>query len=153
MSGAGFRRAHGTLQGQCLCGAVRITVEGGHDPQIGACHCRMCQVWSGGLFVCFEAGADAVHVTGDVARHASSGFSERAFCRSCGSHLWMRDTDRADAPFDLMPGLFEAAHDWPLRSEIYCDRAMAAIRLEGAHERTPKADYERDYNHVEGDDP
>ncbi|MFX0546010.1 GFA family protein [Roseovarius sp. S1116L3] len=139
------------LQGQCLCGAVRVTVTGVYDPAIGACHCRMCQQWSGGLFACFSAGAEAVTVTGPITRHASSSFAERAFCATCGSHLWMRDTDRADAPYDLMPGLFEAAADWPLRSEIYCDQAMAATRLVGDHPRQTAAQYEAEYTHVEGD--
>ncbi|QIE46246.1 GFA family protein [Pseudohalocynthiibacter aestuariivivens] len=142
-----------SIEGKCLCGAVHITVDGRHESQIGACHCRMCQAWSGGLFVCFEADADAVQITGQVARHISSSFAERAFCPTCGSHLWMRDTDRVDAPYDLMPGLFDAAHDWPLRSEIYADRAMTAIRLDGTHRRTSRAEYETTNTHVEGDTP
>jgi len=141
------------MKGRCLCGAVSITVAGEHEHEIGACHCRMCQLWTGGVFVCFRADAPSVQVTGKVACHASSGFAERAFCPVCGSHLWMRDTDRDGAPFDLMPGLFEAARDWPLRSEIYSDRAMASVRLEGTHTRTPSHEFEADNAHVEGDMP
>ena len=48
------------LEGRCLCGAVKIRVKGGHDPRAGACHCRMCQRWTGGVFLCFEAAAEAV---------------------------------------------------------------------------------------------
>ncbi|QYX57212.1 GFA family protein [Roseovarius sp. SCSIO 43702] len=139
------------MKGRCLCGAVEIAVEGAQEHEIGACHCRMCQRWSGGVFVCFRAEAEAVHVRGDVARHASSDFAERAFCPICGSHLWMRDTDRDGAPYDLMPGLFEAARDWPLRSEIYSDRAMASVRLEGAHSRISRTAFEAENEHVEGD--
>ena len=139
------------IEGQCLCGAVKITVAGAHDPRPGACHCRMCQRWSGGLFLCFSAEAHAVTVTGEVARYASSEFAERAFCPRCGSHLWMRDTPPEDAPYDLMPGLFDAAADWPLRSEIYTDRAMASVRLEGDHRRVTRAEYEAKYPHIEGD--
>ncbi|RMF36896.1 MAG: GFA family protein [Alphaproteobacteria bacterium] len=140
----------GHVSGACLCGAVEIRVEGGHDPRIGACHCRMCQRWSGGLFLCFEAARDAVTVTGPVKRHHSSAFAERAFCAECGSHLWMR-TLGPDGGYDLMPGLFDAARDWPLRSEIYTDRAMAAIRLAGDHPRATRAEYEAKTPHVEGD--
>ncbi|TMM52684.1 GFA family protein [Sulfitobacter sabulilitoris] len=137
------------LTGRCLCGAVTVTVAGKHDPRTGACHCRMCQRWSGGLFLCFEAEADAVAVEGEVACYASSSFSERAFCPRCGSHLWMRDTDQPDASYDLMPGLFDAARDWPLRSEIYVDSAMVA--LAGDHPRATGADYEARNKFVEGD--
>lgn len=139
-----------TLEGRCLCGAVSISVKGAHDPRAGACHCRMCQRWSGGLFLCFEAQPEAVTVTGEVARHASSEFSERAFCPRCGSHLWMRDTDKA-AAYDLMPGLFDAALQWPLRSEIYTDQAMAAVQLSGDHRRATRAEYEMKNAFVEGD--
>ncbi|SFU16816.1 GFA family protein [Sedimentitalea nanhaiensis] len=139
------------LSGQCLCGAVTIRVEGAHDPRPGACHCRMCQRWSGGVFLCFEAAAEAVTVDGPATRHASSEFAERAFCGTCGSHLWMRDLGETDGAYELMPGLFDAARDWPLRSEIYIDRAMASARLTGEHARATQAEYEAKNPHVEGD--
>ncbi len=131
-----------------MCGAVTITVAGAHDPQVGACHCRMCQRWSGGLFLCFEAQPEAVNVAGEVTRYASSEFSERAFCARCGSHLWMRDTDAENAAYDLMPGLFDDASNWPLRSEIYTGRAMACVALAGDHSRKTEAEYEANNSHV-----
>ena len=67
--------------------------DGAHDPRVGASHCRMCQRWSGGLFLCFNAEAQAVTVTGEVREFRSSPFSKRGFCPTCGSHLWFRDTD------------------------------------------------------------
>src|SRR3954464_3362225 len=95
------------ITGHCLCGAVTVTVAGEHDPRVGACHCRMCQRWSGGLFVCFAAEASAVTVTGEVARYRSSSFAERAFCPRCGSHLWFNDVEAGSEPksYELMPGL------------------------------------------------
>lgn len=139
----------GPLRGACLCGAVTVTVADVHDPRPGACHCRMCQRWSGGLFLCFEAVADTVTVTGEVARFASSDFSERAFCPRCGSHLWMRDTDGKGGGYDLMPGLFDAMANVPLRSEIYADRAMACVSLAGDHARVSAVDYEASHAHVQ----
>ncbi len=139
----------GKLEGHCLCGAVTITIDGAHVPSPGACHCRMCQRWSGGVFMCFEAAPEAVHVTGDVARYASSIFTERAFCPTCGSHLWMRDIDQPDGNFEVMPGLFDAARTWPTRSEIYTENAIAA--LAGDHPRATGAQYEAKNKFVEGD--
>ena len=141
------------ISGQCLCGAVRIVVSGDYDAWVGACHCDLCRRWSGGLFLAFAARADAVHVRGPVTRHASTDFAERAFCTTCGSHLWMRDTDRTEADYDLMPGLFEATRDWPLRSEIYADRALASAALDGDHTRQSRAEYETTHPHIEGDLP
>ncbi len=140
-----------TIKGHCLCGAVTVTVEG-HDPSIGACHCRMCQRWSGGLFLSFDAPPDRVTVSGPVTQYASSEFAERAFCATCGSHLWMRDTGTDEEEYGLMPGLFDAAHDWPMRSEIYVDRAFAAIRLGGDHERATQAEYESKNLHLDDGD-
>jgi hypothetical protein len=111
----------------------------------------MCQRWSGGLFLCFNADAAGVTVDGPVTRFASSDFAERAFCSVCGSHLWMRDsTGRA---YDLMPGLFHELHDQPLRSEVYSDRAMASVRLQGDHRRATQAEYEQKNQYVAGDAP
>jgi hypothetical protein len=114
----------------------------------------MCQRWSGGLFLCFTADPSAVTVTGPVTRYRSSSFAERAFCPRCGSHLWFNDVDADGRPqsFELMPGLFDAAQDWPLRSEIYVDRAMACVRLQGDHRRKTRAAYEADHPFVPGDD-
>lgn len=141
------------MTGHCLCGAVTITVAGAHDPRPGACHCRMCQRWSGGLFLCFNAEASGVTVAGPVARYASSEFAERAFCSVCGSHLWMRNTNAADTSYELMPGLFDEERDAPLRSEVYADRAMASVQLKGDHRRATQAEYELKNLYVAGDAP
>ena len=139
------------ITGHCLCGAVTIRIAGAHDPRPGACHCRMCQRWSGGLFLLFNAEADGVTVEGPVARYASSDFAERAFCSVCGSHLWMRETDVENPPYGFMPGLFDVARDWPMRSEIYTDRAFASVKLSGDHMRATRAEYEAKNKVIEGD--
>ena len=140
------------IEGHCLCGAVSVRVTG-HGGFTGACHCRMCQRWSGALFVSFNAPADAVTVTGEVTRYQSAPFAERAFCPRCGSHLWMRNTEPDDSSYDLMPGLFDAARDIPLQSEIYTDRALPGLALAGDHRRATRAQYEARNPHLEGDMP
>lgn len=139
------------ISGHCLCGAVTIRVAGAHDPRPGACHCRMCQRWSGGLFLAFDVQSDALTVTGPVVTFASSTFAERAFCSICGSHLWLRDTGPDETTHEVMPGLFDAARDWPLRSEVYADRAYVSVQLQGNHGRITQADYEKKYPFVPGD--
>ncbi|KGJ09133.1 GFA family protein [Paracoccus sphaerophysae] len=140
------------IEGHCLCGAVSVRVTG-HGGFTGACHCRMCQRWSGALFVSFNAPADAVTVTGEVTRYQSAPFAERAFCPRCGSHLWMRNIEADDCSYDLMPGLFDAARDIPLQSEIYTDRALPGLALAGDHRRATRAQYEAGNPHLEGDMP
>nr|WP_268821683.1 GFA family protein [Octadecabacter dasysiphoniae] len=140
------------MHGRCLCGDVRITVDGDYIAAIGACHCIMCQRNNGVVFAAFEASADAVSATGPVRTYASSEFAERTFCGTCGSPLWLRDTKGTYASaYELMPGLFADAAAFPLISEIYHDRAPAYVTLAGDHRRMTRADYEQKNLHIEGD--
>jgi hypothetical protein len=137
------------MHGHCLCGAVTLQVTQ-HRGFTAVCHCRMCQRWTGGLFICVPADEDAVKAIGPVARYASSEFAERAFCGACGSHLWYRAHD-GDGHFGLMPGLFDDARSLPLKSEIYTDRALSGLALPGNHPRATRAQYEAKNAHLEGD--
>ncbi|MCK0168549.1 GFA family protein [Jannaschia sp. S6380] len=145
-------RETGKLEGRCLCGAVRLQIDGGYTAAVGACHCAMCRRWAGTVFAGFDADADAVTVTGDVSRYRSSGFAERAFCPACGSHLWFRDDGDA-VPYEFAPGAFAGAREFPLISEIYIDRAPVWARLAGEHRTATRAEYEARKPFVEGDDP
>ena len=81
------------LTGGCLCGAVRFRLTA-KPFDAGWCHCRTCQLNSGSpamVFAAvpfpdyrFERGEDRV---GTV---RSSSFGHRAFCRDCGTPLYMR---------------------------------------------------------------
>ncbi|MGR3494164.1 GFA family protein [Citreimonas sp.] len=126
------------IEGRCLCGAVHVTV-GDPPGWVGICHCDMCKRWSGAVFACF--GASDVTVTGPVVEYRSSPKSFRAFCGQCGSHLYMADEGRAER--DLMPGLFAETKDWPVRSEIYTDRALCWARLPGDHAQATEAEYQK----------
>lgn len=141
----------GRMEGRCLCGTIRLVVDGAHGATVGACHCRMCRRWSGGVFMVFTAEADAVTVEGPVERYASSGFAERAFCSTCGSHLWFRETGGPSEKYEMIAGLFPEARGFPLTSEIYVDQAPAWARFEGDHRRRSAAEYEAENLFVEGE--
>ncbi|MEJ6389887.1 GFA family protein [Gymnodinialimonas ulvae] len=143
-------RTKGRLEGACLCGAVRITVDGDHIAAIGVCHCGICQRSNGVVWGAFQANAEAVTVTGKVARYASTAFATRVFCPTCGSNLWLRDNDEG-AAYELMPALFPEASDFPVISEIYIDCAPAYAALAGDHRRATRAEYEAKHPHIEGD--
>lgn len=144
-------RRNGILHGECLCKSVSILVNGDYVAAIGACHCKMCQRSNGVLFAAFEAAPDAVSYTGPVKVYASSSFAERTFCGTCGSALWLRDTGPTPAGYELMPGLFDEAKDFPLISEIYHDKAPAYLPLAGDYRRGTRAEYESKNAHIEGD--
>lgn len=140
----------GRLEGACLCGSVRITVDGDHIAAIGVCHCGLCQRSNGVVWGAFQANEDAVTVQGDVTTYASTPFATRVFCPTCGSNLWLRDNDEG-AVCELMPALFPEASDFPVVSKIYIDCAPAYAALAGDHRRATRADYEAKNPHIEGD--
>ncbi|MEM7544905.1 MAG: GFA family protein [Pseudomonadota bacterium] len=134
------------IQGHCLCGAVRLHATQ-YAKTVSACHCSMCRRWTGSAMWCLDVPTEALTVEGPVATYRSSAFAERAWCRDCGTHLWIRDDEGTE--FELMPGLFDAAAKLRLRSEIYIDCAFACISLAGDHDRRTQAEYEKDQRHVE----
>lgn len=132
------------MKGSCLCGAVTVTVRGHAPTGASACHCDPCRTWTGAALWGISAPAGAVEVTGVVAQYRSSRFATRAFCGTCGTHLWIRDDD---GDYDLLPGLFPDARDLPLSHEVYADRAMACVALSGDHRRVSAREYERQHRH------
>ncbi len=74
--------------GGCQCGKVRYALY--VEPQNAhACHCRMCQRATGGVFAAL-AGApkcEFAWTAGAPAIFASSNLAKRAFCRDCGTPL------------------------------------------------------------------
>lgn len=140
----------GRLTGRCLCGAVTMTATpSATEHGVSACHCRMCQRWTGAAFMGFLAEAGDVTISGPVTSYASSSFAERAFCLTCGTHLWFRDHGGS---YELPPGLFDGAAAMPLIREVYADRAMSCLRFAGDHPRVSAAAYEATNLFVEGDD-
>ncbi len=77
-------------KGSCLCGAVKILVKG-ISCEVGACHCGMCQKWTGGPLLAVDCGT-GVSFEGqeNISIYNSSEWAERAFCKKCGSHLYYR---------------------------------------------------------------
>ena len=144
-------RRNGVLSGRCLCGGVKIDVDGDYIAAVGVCHCKMCQRWNGTMFGGFIASADAVSITGEVTCYASSPFSERGFCAACGSHVLLRNTAPEEREIELLPGLFDEARTFPLLSEIYTDRAPHYAPLAGGHRRKTRAEYESQNKFVEGE--
>jgi len=79
------------ITGGCLCGAVRYELSG-PPIDMGTCHCRHCQRWSGSAFHSAVAFAltDLRFAKNEPLRYQSSSIMERSFCPSCGSPLAYR---------------------------------------------------------------
>ena len=121
-----------TIQGQCLCGAVRVTAAV-DKPRIRACHCDMCRRHGSGPFFSLETVAGSVTVTGPAETYTSSDWGGRGFCTTCGSTLWyeMRETGVRN----LSAGLFPNAGGGTLVGEYFSDKCPQGYALAGAHEK------------------
>jgi hypothetical protein len=79
------------LTGSCLCGQVRISVQGAPD-RVGICHCTDCRQESGSAFTFFGVWpAGQFEHTGETAS-----FSGRSFCPHCGGRVFSLDTQEAE---------------------------------------------------------
>jgi hypothetical protein len=78
-----------SVTGQCLCGAVRFTLNGPMH-SVSVCHCGQCRRWHGhvGAYTNVKRAdlgfTDASHLKW----YASSDFARRGFCSQCGSVLF-----------------------------------------------------------------
>jgi hypothetical protein len=94
------------LEGSCHCGAVRFSLESPTPVPYQRCYCSICRKTQGGGGFAINLGGDArslqvegreslaiYHARGP--EHDPEGVShgERAFCSTCGSHLWNYDPD------------------------------------------------------------
>lgn len=107
------------MKGTRLCGAVSITAP--DTTRMNACHCGMCRRWGGGplLTVHCESG---VHIEGTdrIIVYRSSEWAERAFCATCGSHLYYRLIPTGE--YALCAGLFQDGTPFRLEEQIFIDR-------------------------------
>lgn len=79
--------------GHCMCGAVSLRAVDMAD-EFSACHCKMCQRWTGSFFKGVSVATENLKITGreNITVIDSSDFAERAHCSKCGSPIWWRLT-------------------------------------------------------------
>jgi hypothetical protein len=118
--------------GRCLCGNVTYTFKP-RELHIDACHCGMCQRWSGGPGLTVRMTSPA-NVEGEefVSTYTSSEWGERQFCQNCGSHLFFH------APslnyFGVSAGL-------ALTTEIFIDKKPEAYAFANATRQMTEAEF------------
>lgn len=123
--------------GKCLCGAITFTADQ-VEPEIDACHCRMCQRVSGGIFITTTARGLSFAGEEHISKYRSSDWAERAFCEKCGTHLYYRFLDTNE--YEMCVGVFDDQSDFVLASEIFIDRKPDAYALAGDHPRLTEAE-------------
>lgn len=125
------------MKGHCLCGAVRVDLaEPGEAVEL--CQCDMCRRWSGALYSALTAKDFSIQGEDSIRTYRSSEWAERAFCGSCGSHLWFKFLPTGNRSFSA--GLFADAASLPLEKEIFVDEAARWTCIAGDHPRQTGAE-------------
>jgi len=107
------------MRGHCLCGAVAIDAT--NQSELSACHCGMCRRWGGGPLFSVNCGSD-VRISGSesLTVFKSSDWAERAFCATCGTHLYYRMLPAGD--YFMPAGLFQDGVGFELKEQIFIDK-------------------------------
>ncbi|QHQ36532.1 GFA family protein [Algicella marina] len=130
--------------GRCLCGAVTFTVTDEINA-LTACHCGMCQRWGGGVHVGFDTSPAGVTFEGvdNITAYQSSDWAERAFCKTCGSHLYYRLTMEGPhkGVYAMGVGTLDARDGLPLAKEIFVDSKPDGYAFAGDHVRMTEKEF------------
>ena len=108
------------LEGGCLCGRVRFTVDPGGVFDAGWCHCSICRKSSGSAASAWVNVAPAAF---RLAAHRpvfyrSSGIGRRAFCPDCGSQLYF-ELDDAAAYVSIGLGCFDLPEELSIQPRVH----------------------------------
>lgn len=129
------------IDGQCLCGAVKVRAS--IDADVTACHCSQCRRWTGGGPL-YSVRASDLQITGEenIAAYRHSEHGERCFCKTCGTTLWWRMQGKPIA--FVTPGLFDAQDQMRVTEEIFVDhRAAWQMPCPGATQSTEAEELEK----------
>jgi hypothetical protein len=122
-----------TFNGQCFCGAVRITVTG-EPAAAGYCHCSSCRSWSAGpvnAFTLWKPESVAVTQGADkVGEFHKTERSFRQFCKECGGHLMTRHPH-----WNLIDVYAATIPDFPFKPGVHVNYEETVLRV---HDGLPK---------------
>lgn len=123
-----------SLDGGCLCGAVRYRAEAA--PVIQAvCHCRNCQRQAGsGWSMIVGVPAATLQVSGEVRTYQDSGESggavRRQFCPTCGSPLFSHVAASPDLVF-IKAGTLDDTSGFTPQVQVWTDSRQHWIDMPG----------------------
>lgn len=121
--------------GHCLCGAVTVTARL-HGTGFEACHCNMCQRWTGGgPYHAIRAADLEIRGEENIRTFRASDHGERANCTACGSPLYWRLQGR---PIRMIAvGLLDDQTGLHIANEIFVDHRPEWMPVhEGATQET-----------------
>jgi len=123
-------------EGGCLCGAVRLKVEG-QPINVRLCHCRLCQKAMGSpYFARALFPQTAVTIEGDTGRYPSSERLDRVFWKTCGTRLCTWRTNGSAAGIAL--AVFDDRHAFAPTEHIWVSEKMNWVRLDDGLPQYPE---------------
>jgi hypothetical protein len=127
-----------SMNGGCLCGAVRVVAELDNTDH-SACHCAMCRRWSGGAPF-FGTRARSVTFEGNenISRYESSSWAERGFCKTCGTSLFYFLKPRQ--AYMMSVGSFDDSSSFRLGREIFVDQKPEGYTFAGEHPKLTESE-------------
>lgn len=127
------------IHGHCLCGGVAFDLaEAG---PISACHCRMCQRWTGSVFIDMMVEDDQIEFQREdtLAWYKSSDWAQRGFCVNCGSSLFYR-MKHEGAHWAVLVGSLDLPDGHTIDEEIFVDEKPDYYDLAGVRPRLTGAE-------------
>lgn len=126
-----------TMEGGCLCGAIRYRVEGTpYDETV--CHCTMCRRASGAPMVAwFTVPIGALRWAGAPARYRASAGATRSFCATCGSPLAFQ-RDELPGEIDLTTATLDDPAQVPPRDHTRTGTQLPWVILADGLPRFPE---------------
>ena len=116
---------HASLQGGCLCGAVRYCIV--DAPVAGTlCHCRSCRLASGAPSVAWTVVRveEFRHDGAEPVEYESSTGIFRGFCGRCGTSLTWRTVERPDT-IDITTATLDQPGAFAPTKEIWIEHKLA----------------------------
>lgn len=120
-----------SLEGGCLCGAVRFAAKG---PSIFSCHCHChwCRRAHGAAFVTWlgvrEDGFDLTRGADVLRWYASSPESRRGFCSTCGTTLLFAST-MAPGEVHIAQACLDGPADRAPQAHVFFESHVAWVEL------------------------
>ena len=115
--------------GGCLCGTVRFTADAVPETYL-ICHCEMCRRWTGAALMGVIVASDKLTWSGHthIAERVTSGWGKRAWCKACGSGLYLQSTlEDDDDHTEVLLGLFDDPNGFRPSDEIWFDHKPDSI--------------------------
>lgn len=123
------------IEGGCRCGAVRYTLDLAEPPPAYACHCHICQRWTGSAFSLNALVPEAaLTVSGPVVvweKVTENRTSVQRVCAACHSRIYNTNT-RRPAIAVVRAGTLDRSEELDCRAHIFTNSRQRWVELDRA---------------------